>query len=138
LYYSDDMETFATGLKRIKDLCDEAGCKVEFRTEVDDFVVAFYRNLREEWNKSDSKSFSSTTKRLPRDYQVKKGAHKGYYERRPDGFCSCYTRSSQHISRMIAPMSSPMILFFQLFLKKRHLPLSQRFPGFGIAWMKAR
>ncbi len=50
LYYSDDMETFATGLKRIKDLCDEAGCRVEFRTEVDDFVVAFYRNLREEWN----------------------------------------------------------------------------------------
>ena len=42
LYYSKDMETFATGLKRIKDLCDEAGCKVEFRTEKDDFVVAFY------------------------------------------------------------------------------------------------
>ena len=50
LYFSKDMETFATGLKRIKDLCDEAGCKVEFRTEKDDFVVAFYRNLREEWN----------------------------------------------------------------------------------------
>jgi len=49
LYYSKDMETFATGLKRIKDLCDEAGCKVEFRTEKDDFVVAFYRNLRETW-----------------------------------------------------------------------------------------
>ena len=32
------METFATGLKRIKDLCDEAGCKVEFRAEKDDFV----------------------------------------------------------------------------------------------------
>ena len=43
------METFATGLKRIKDLCDEAGCKVEFRTEKDDFVVVFYRNLRETW-----------------------------------------------------------------------------------------
>ena len=43
------METFATGLKRIKDLCDEAGCKVEFRTEKDDFVVIFYRNLRETW-----------------------------------------------------------------------------------------
>ena len=50
LYFSKDMETFATGLKRIKDLCDEAGCKVEFRIEKDDFVVAFYRNLREEWN----------------------------------------------------------------------------------------
>lgn len=80
LYYSDDMETFATGLKRIKDLCDEAGCRVEFRTEQDDFVVAFYRNLREEWNKSGeahssthgsgySSSHGSTTKRLPRDYQ---------------------------------------------------------------------
>ncbi len=43
------METFATGLKRIKDLCDETGCKVEFRTEKDDFVVVFYRNLRETW-----------------------------------------------------------------------------------------
>lgn len=51
LYYSKDMETFATGLKRIKDLCDEAGCKVEFRTEKDDFVVVFYRNLREIWAK---------------------------------------------------------------------------------------
>ncbi|MBR4751116.1 MAG: putative DNA binding domain-containing protein [Thermoguttaceae bacterium] len=50
LYFSKDMETFATGLKRIKDLCDEAGCKVEFRAEKDDFVVAFYRNLRENWN----------------------------------------------------------------------------------------
>lgn len=49
LYYSKDMETFATGLKRIKDLCDKAGCKVEFRTEKDDFVVVFYRNLREKW-----------------------------------------------------------------------------------------
>ena len=43
------METFATGLKRIKDLCDESGCKVEFRTEKDDFVVVFYRNFRETW-----------------------------------------------------------------------------------------
>lgn len=75
LYYSKDMETFATGLKRIKDLCDEAGCKVEFRTEKDDFVVAFYRNLRESWNKNetsgtkDGVNLSSTTKKLPRNYQ---------------------------------------------------------------------
>ncbi len=39
------METFATGLKCIKDLCDEAGCNVKFRTEKDDFVVVFYRNI---------------------------------------------------------------------------------------------
>ena len=54
LYYSKDMETFATGLKRIMDLCDETGCKVEFRTEKDDFVVVFYRNLRESWNKDET------------------------------------------------------------------------------------
>ena len=53
LYYSKDMETFATGLKRIKDLCDDAGCKVEFKAEKDDFVVIFYRNLRETWNLSN-------------------------------------------------------------------------------------
>lgn len=50
LYYSKDMETFATGLKRIKDFCDEAGCKFDFRAEKDDFVVVFYRNLRNTWN----------------------------------------------------------------------------------------
>ena len=40
-------------MKRIKDLCDEAGCRVEFCVEEDDFVVAFYRNLREEWNNAN-------------------------------------------------------------------------------------
>ena len=72
LYYSKDMETFATGLKRIKDLCDEAGCKLDFRTEKDDFVVVFYRNLREEWNKNGevvSSSLSSDHQKLPGDYQ---------------------------------------------------------------------
>lgn len=84
LYYSNDMETFATGLKRIKDLCDEAGCKVEFRAEKDDFVVAFYRNLREKWNKKDSadeidnKQVSgNTTKKLP----GKIGDYQGYFKR---------------------------------------------------------
>ena len=82
LYYSDDMETFATGLKRIKDLCDEAGCKVEFRMERDDFVVVFYRNLREEWNNekdAEGNSLGSTTKRLPRDYQDKRRGYQRYY-----------------------------------------------------------
>lgn len=55
LYYSKDMETFATGLKRIKDLCDKAGCKVEFKAVKDDFVVVFYRNLRETWGEDQKK-----------------------------------------------------------------------------------
>lgn len=44
LYYSKDMESFATGLKRIKDACDKAGCKVEFETSDDGFIVVFYRH----------------------------------------------------------------------------------------------
>ena len=67
LYYSKDMETFATGLKRIKDLCDEAGCKVEFRTEKDDFVVAFYRNLRETWGTKLSDLSPNVTQEMKQD-----------------------------------------------------------------------
>lgn len=44
LYYSKDMESFATGLKRIKDACDKAACMTEFETPDDGFVVVFYRH----------------------------------------------------------------------------------------------
>lgn len=44
LYYSKDMESFATGLKRISAACTEAGCKVEFEQQAYGFVVVFYRN----------------------------------------------------------------------------------------------
>ena len=67
-----DETTFATGLKRIKDLCDESGCNVEFRMEQDDFVVVFFRNLRDEWNKqkgSGENGPDSHSSELPRDYQ---------------------------------------------------------------------
>ena len=67
LYYSKDMETFATGQKRIKDLCDESGCKVEFRTEKDDFVVAFYRNLRETWGTQKSDMSSNVNQEMKQD-----------------------------------------------------------------------
>ncbi|MBQ8639099.1 MAG: putative DNA binding domain-containing protein [Lachnospiraceae bacterium] len=43
LYYSKDMESFATGLKRIADDCREAGCRVEFQQSVYGFAVVFYR-----------------------------------------------------------------------------------------------
>ena len=36
---------------------------------LDFLLVAFYRNLRQEWNKVDDNSLDSTTKRLPRNYQ---------------------------------------------------------------------
>ena len=44
LYYSKDMESFATGLKRIKNACDEFGCRLEFDKQLYGFAVIFYRN----------------------------------------------------------------------------------------------
>lgn len=44
LYYSKDIESFGTGLKRISEVCDEAGVKYEFQKLRDGFVVCFYRS----------------------------------------------------------------------------------------------
>lgn len=54
LYYSKDMETFATGLKKIKDLCTEAGVKYEFKKEEYGFTVVFYRHCGEGWGWSSN------------------------------------------------------------------------------------
>ncbi len=43
LYYSKDVESFGTGLKRIADACDEAGCRFDFKILKSGFVVVFYR-----------------------------------------------------------------------------------------------
>ena len=51
LYYSKDMESFATGLKRIQDSCDTAGCKVEFYGDEYGFTVRFYRHCGDGWGK---------------------------------------------------------------------------------------
>lgn len=49
LYYSKDMESFATGLKRIQNACDEVGCKVEYYGDDYGFTVRFYRHCGEGW-----------------------------------------------------------------------------------------
>lgn len=56
LYYSKDMESFATGLKRISDACNTAGVKVEFYGDDYGFTVRFYRHCGEVWDDSQSKS----------------------------------------------------------------------------------
>lgn len=43
LYYSKDIESFGTGLKRIADACDTAGVRYEFKKLKSGFVVCFYR-----------------------------------------------------------------------------------------------
>lgn len=48
LYYSKDIESFGTGLKRIAEVCNEAGVKYEFQKLQDGFVACFYRSSFEE------------------------------------------------------------------------------------------
>ena len=43
LYYSKDIESFGTGLKRISEACDAAGVGYEFKKLKSGFVVCFYR-----------------------------------------------------------------------------------------------
>ena len=49
LYYSKDMETFATGLKKIHTLCSESGVDYEFQREEYGFTVIFYRHCGDGW-----------------------------------------------------------------------------------------
>jgi len=44
LYFSKDVESFGTGLKRIKHACDKAKVKVEFKMLKSGFMVVFYRS----------------------------------------------------------------------------------------------
>lgn len=44
LYYSKDVESFGTGLKRIADACNEANCRFAFKIMKSGFVVVFYRS----------------------------------------------------------------------------------------------
>lgn len=57
-----DMESFATGLKRIQDACDEAGCRVEFETLNDGFAVVFYRHNIKKLSDSAQKSAQKSEK----------------------------------------------------------------------------
>ncbi len=54
LYYSKDMESFATGLKRIHKACADTGVKVEFLKREYAFTVRFYRHCGEGWEKEDN------------------------------------------------------------------------------------
>jgi ATP-dependent DNA helicase RecG len=44
LYYSKDVESFGTGLRRIAETCKAAGVRVEFKKLKSGFVVCFYRS----------------------------------------------------------------------------------------------
>lgn len=61
LYYSKDIESFGTGLKRIADACDHAGVRYEFKKMKSGFVVCFYRK-EDKTDTSTDKTGKSTEK----------------------------------------------------------------------------
>lgn len=53
LYYSKDMESFATGLKRIHEACTAAGVEFEFVKEPYGFTVRFHRHCGDKWRQQE-------------------------------------------------------------------------------------
>lgn len=62
LYYSKDIESFGTGLKRIADTCKTAGVRYEFQKKKSGFVVCFYRSEEEKQVKADKKPIKADKK----------------------------------------------------------------------------
>ena len=74
LYYSKDIESFGTGLRRISDACKAANVRYAFKMLKSGFVVCFYKNNIEQYaeNKSTEKvreKYGNSTEML-REYQV--------------------------------------------------------------------
>ena len=69
LYYSKDIESFGTGLKRIADACDTARVKYEFKKLKSGFVVCFYRSEE----KADKKPIKADRKEIIVKYVLENG-----------------------------------------------------------------
>lgn len=62
LYYSKDIESFGTGLKRIADACNVAGVRYDFQKKRTGFVVCFYRSGEEKPIEADKKLIKADKK----------------------------------------------------------------------------
>jgi ATP-dependent DNA helicase RecG len=65
LYYSKDVESFGTGLRRIAETCKAAGVRFEFKKLKSGFVVCFYRSNE----KADKKPIKADKKPIKADRQ---------------------------------------------------------------------
>jgi ATP-dependent DNA helicase RecG len=65
LYYSKDVESFGTGLRRIAETCNAAGVRFEFRKLKSGFVVCFFRSNE----KADKKPIKADKKPIKADRQ---------------------------------------------------------------------
>ena len=78
LYYSKDMESFATGLRRIQNFCDGAGVKVEYYGDRYGFTVRFHRHCGEGWAEVIQAENSNETQNEPQTQnQTQNGTQNG-------------------------------------------------------------
>ncbi len=76
LYYSKDIESFGTGLKRIADACETAGVQYEFQKKKSGFVVCFYRLAEEIMNKNGKKPIKADKRPIKADKKPIKNERK--------------------------------------------------------------
>ena len=77
LYYSKDIESFGTGLKRIVDACNRAGVRHEFKKLKSGFVVCFYRSEEKADKKpikADKKPIKADRKEIVKKYISENGS----------------------------------------------------------------
>lgn len=67
LYYSKEIESFGTGLKRIADACATAGVRYKFEKLKSGFVVCFYRTEENEGKSTDKVDKSTDKVRINTD-----------------------------------------------------------------------
>ncbi len=64
LYYSKDIESFGTGLKRIAEACEKRNIKYEFKKMKSGFMVCFYRSDKKADKKADKKPIKDDKKSI--------------------------------------------------------------------------
>jgi ATP-dependent DNA helicase RecG len=63
MYYSKDIESFGTGLKRITMACETAGVRIEFQLLKRGFAVVFYRSDAQQEPEADNAQTKAQSKR---------------------------------------------------------------------------
>ena len=99
--YDIDIESFGTGLKRMADVCDEAGVRYEFKKLKSGFVVCFYRSQEkaDKTEESPDKVKQSTDKTEKSPDKVKKST--GKTEESPDKMNESTDKTQRKSGRLV-------------------------------------
>lgn len=84
LYYSKDVESFGTGLKRINDACILAGVKVHFQLLKTGFMVVFFRPEFTDDEKHAKKPIQHTEAKTVKTRKATKNEHNKKADKKPN------------------------------------------------------